>query len=471
MEQDNQKGALVKKQWFIKSNSGRIDDFYEWSKKRTLGSGQFGSVVSCKLKGTNDTRAIKVIPKSRVRDPQQFLNEINIMKELDHPNVIRLYETFEDQRNVYLSMELCQGGELFDVITAKKKFNEEEARLVFNQIVSAVSYCHANNICHRDLKPENFLLLQKDSLENIKVADFGLSCIFVDKQQKKQDIMGKTGSSYYMAPEVLQGVYNELCDVWSLGVILYILLSGIPPFFGSNDSKIFEKIEKGTFSFDFPQFQNVSDNAKDLIRKCLVPQDQRLKANEVLKHPWCINEQKQSVNLNIDVGNLKSFTSNSKLKKVALTFIASQLSETEIIDLGKQFKQLDKNGDGVLSIEEITEGMKNFDGKQSQLLEIIKEIDTDKNGQIEYSEFIAASMDKQLYMKQEKLYQAFKALDIDGSGSISKDELKQVLDSEDHFMNHSADFWNNVIKEADKDGNGEIDYDEFVEMMVPSQSS
>lgn len=170
------------------------------------------------------------------------------MKTLDHPNIIKLYEVYEDSKNVYLVMEVCEGGELFDRIIEKGCFTEIEARRVFTQIVQTINYCHSKGIAHRDLKPENFLLLTKHDESPIKVIDFGLSTNFDQKSNMKT----KAGSPYYISPEVLEGKYDQSCDIWSLGVILYILLSGTPPFYGENDGKILEAVRKGEFTFDIP---------------------------------------------------------------------------------------------------------------------------------------------------------------------------------------------------------------------------
>ncbi|KAL4486032.1 hypothetical protein ABPG72_003966 [Tetrahymena utriculariae] len=467
--------VIVKKQWFIKSQTGKVDDFYQAASKKTLGQGTYGSVIKVKLKNSNQQRAIKIIPKSRVKNPQRFLNEINIMRNLDHPNIIKLYETFEDARNVYLVMELCDGGELFDRIIAKGHYTEQEARVTFTQIVQAVNHCHSNGICHRDLKPENFLLLNKSDDSPIKVIDFGLSYIFQENDLKigggpitgeKLSMSTRAGTPYYISPEVLEGKYDEGCDIWSLGVILFILLSGVPPFYGPNDSAILEMVKSRKFSFEIPEFNNVSESAKDLIRKCLTTPDKRLTASQILQHPWTQETGGNKSNLKLNFNALKNFTSHEKIKKVALTYIASQLSESEIIELGKLFKQLDKNNDGVLTIEEITAGLNKLDSKQSKEIEsIISSMDTDGSGTINYTEFIAASMDKSIYMKEEKLLHAFKMLDLDGSGKISKDELKSVLGTDEQYKDLNDEYWENMIKEADKNGDGEIDYSEFVEMM------
>jgi len=209
------------------------------------------------------------------------------MRNLDHPNIIKLYETFEDIRNIYLVIEICEGGELFDRIIEKGHFTENEARNIFIQIMHAINYCHTNGICHRDLKPENFLLLTKAEDSPIKVIDFGLSTVFDDNSKKgvinqKVAMTTKAGTPYYISPEVLEGKYDESCDIWSSGVILYILLSGVPPFYGNSDPEILDSVKKGDYTFDIPEFKGISDSAKDLIRKMITKPEKRLISSMVL---------------------------------------------------------------------------------------------------------------------------------------------------------------------------------------------
>jgi len=182
----------------------------------------------------------------------KFKLEINIMIKIDHPNVINLYEVFEDSRYVYLIMEECSGGELFDRIydriSSKNLYTEKEAAKIFKQFMSAVCHCHSMKICHRDLKPENLLFLNKTD-DDLKIIDFGLSRIF---DEKNHSMDSKVGTAYYVSPEILAGDYDEKCDIWSSGVILYILLTGDPPFNGENDNVIYRKIAKKKFSFPSP---------------------------------------------------------------------------------------------------------------------------------------------------------------------------------------------------------------------------
>ncbi|CAK88776.1 unnamed protein product (macronuclear) [Paramecium tetraurelia] len=447
--------VFLKKQWFIMTHEGKIEQFYDINLKKVIGSGTYGSVVKATLKGTKNQRAVKVIPKSKVKNPDRFKKEIDILRQLDHPNIIKLYETFEDQRNVYLVMELCEGGELFDRIMDKGYFSEAEAHEIFLQIMQALNYCHTNGICHRDLKPENFLFLTKADDSPIKVIDFGLSTLFEDPIITMKT---KAGTPYYISPEVLKGSYDESCDIWSAGVILYILLSGVPPFYGDSDPEILDAVQKGEYTFEIPELKSVSESAKDLISHMITTPEKRYKASQVIQHKWMKDGSKNTKQLKLNFGQLKNFNGSNKLKKVALTFIASQLNEQEIADLGKLFKQLDKNGDGVLTIDELREGLIGMSDVQAKELgNIIKSIDTDGNGTINYTEFLAATMEKRNYTRH------FKMLDLDGSGKIDKHELQTVLGKSEKIIDEK--YWDDMIKEADKNGDGEIDYNEFIEMM------
>jgi calcium-dependent protein kinase len=206
-----------------------------------------------KNKTTGEKRACKQLTKGKIANMEKFTIEINIMIKMDHPNIIKLYEVFEDNRYIHLIMEMCTGGELFDRIidriNKKKLFTEKEAAIIFKQMMSAICYCHGQKICHRDLKPENLLLCNNSEDSPIKVIDFGLSKIFTDNNRK---MTTKVGTAYYVSPEVLAGDYDEKCDIWSAGVILYILLTGEPPFNGPNDNEIYKKIIAKKYSFPSP---------------------------------------------------------------------------------------------------------------------------------------------------------------------------------------------------------------------------
>ena len=197
--------------------------------------------------------ACKKLSKLNIDNLEKFRKEIDILMKLDHPNIIKLYEVFEAPNSLYLIMEECQGGELFDRLSERiennNMFSEKDAVEIMKQIMSAIDYCHNNGVCHRDLKPENLLYLKKGKEENnsLKVIDFGLS----QNISNKKRLSSKVGTPYYISPEILEGNYTEKCDIWSAGVIFYVLLTGELPFNGSNDVEIYSKIKK--FEFKFPE--------------------------------------------------------------------------------------------------------------------------------------------------------------------------------------------------------------------------
>ncbi|CAK9042718.1 unnamed protein product [Durusdinium trenchii] len=428
---------------FAASNRGKLEDFYEVEHK-VIGEGSYGSVQKCMYKDTGQWRAVKTINKKFVKDPKQFQEEMAIMKLLDHPNIVRLYETFDDERNVYLVLELCSGGELFDRIVADGKFTEQVAAFCVQQMLRAVNYMHINGIMHRDLKPENWLLAETEAIEKtyLKLIDFGLSKRFSPGDFAKT----KAGTPYYVAPEVLSGRYNELSDVWSIGVIMYILLSGSPPFSGADTMAV-------------------------LLMK---DPSQRVTADSALKEAW-LTKQHASHDLTqasqVVVQNLKSFAVMNKLKKAALNVIATQLTDDAIKDLKELFMAMDDNNDGTLSVAELKEGLtKAGVAVPADLAAMMERIDTDGSGVIDYSEFMAATLDKRQWVAEDACWRAFKTFDQDGSGHIDKEELMKLLGgntlvSDVMQIKYTAKEVDAIMKEVDLNGDGRIDFEEFMTMM------
>jgi len=326
--------------------------------------------------------------------------------------------------------------------------------------MSAINYCHKNNIVHRDLKPENLLCLNQNPDSPIKVIDFGMS-----KVCDPNDIMfERVGTAYYIAPEVLEGMYDEKCDIWSAGVILYILLCGYPCFNGETDEQIYREIRKKKIDFPSPEWDVISDDAKNLIKKMLSDAIDRISAEEVLKDPWVLNKApnaKKGRAIQINENQLKNYAASSKMRKAVLTYIASRLTQNEIEELNKNFQEIDDNNDGKLTLEEIKLAMsKNKNINIENIEEIFKSIDTDGSGCIEYTEFISASLDKSLYLQKEKLKDAFSLFDVDHSGKISNIEISKVLG-----MDKRSKEITKIIEKYDTNKDGEIDFDEFFEMM------
>ena len=466
------------KETFILKSSGTIAKKY--LKIKDISNGTYSKIYLVQNKTDFKLYCCKEILKCKVADLSKFKNEINVLSKVDHPNIIRLYEIFEDERYISLIMEYCQGGELFqkinDLAEKDQSFSEKEAVKIFKQLMSAVSYCHSQGICHRDLKPENILFLTKDPNSPIKIIDFGLSKIFgeikpIMKGNKvEKNIMSlRVGTAYYMSPEVLQGNYDNKCDIWACGVILYIMLCGYPPFDGETENDILKAISKKKFFFPEEEWKSISDDAKDLIKHMICDPDKRYNAEMVLNHPWIEkNAPNSKGNLSkFNVQSMKNFGNLYKLTKYVLGFIASRADEGDIVNLRKIFEEMDTNKSGTLNINEIKSGIDKMEKAKEindeEKENIIQKIDTDKSSKIEYNEFLAACLEQKVYLREENLLSAFMMLDFDGSGKISKSEIKKALNGD--IDNETLD---KIIKDFDLDGDGEIDYKEFVEGMKRS---
>ncbi|KAK1373743.1 Calcium-dependent protein kinase [Heracleum sosnowskyi] len=415
-----------------------IRDLYTLGRK--LGQGQFGTTYLCTENTTGTEYACKSISKRKLisrEDVEDVRREIQIMHHLaGHNNIVTIKGAYEDQLYVHIVMELCNGG--------------------------VVESCHSLGVMHRDLKPENFLLVNKDDDFSLKAIDFGLS-VFFKPGQIFNDVVG---SPYYVAPEVLLKHYGLEADVWTAGVILYILLSGVPPFWAETQQGIFDAVLKGDIDFDSDPWPVISDSAKDLIRKmlCSRPSD-RLTAHEVLCHPWiCENGVAPDRSLDSAVlSRLKQFSAMNKLKKMALRVIAESLSEEEIAGLKEMFKAMDTDNSGAITFDELKAGLRKYGStlKDTEIRDLMDAADVDNSGTIDYGEFVAATLHLNKLDREEHLVAAFRYFDKDGSGYITVDELQQAW--AEHNMTDV--FLEDIIKEVDQDNDGRIDYGEFVAMM------
>jgi len=449
----------------IHDNPGNIKDYYDMSNssKKALGQGAYGTVMKSRHKATKTDRAIKTIKKKQAKD-----QEINLMKMMDHPNIIKLYETFRDNQFIYMVMELCCGGELFDKIVETHHFTENIAANIMQQMIRAVYYMHELHVVHRDLKPENYLFLNSNRIENntLKLIDFGLSAKFTDGQV----LTTKAGTPYYVAPQVLQGRYDKSCDMWSIGVMMYVLLCGYPPFYADSDGDVLRLVQKGKYSFN-DGWKNISKDAKDLIAKMLVMDpEKRLTAAQAVTAEWVVNHAPKAKQISLEssfVDKLRAFRVHNRLKKAALHVIATQLSEDRIQALRETFTSLDKNGDGLLTHAELAEGLQATGLKDipPDMQQILQDIDSDASGVIDYTEFLAATMDRRQYLEETVCWGAFVTFDRNGDGVISKDELKQVLGEDTVNDVVGADTIQLLMEDCDQNGDGKIDFQEFMTMM------
>ncbi|CAN1306806.1 Calcium-dependent protein kinase 20 [Linum perenne] len=444
--------------------TGNLKEIYSLGRK--LGQGQFGTTFLCIEKATGKEFACKSIAKRKLttqEDVEDVRREIQIMHHLEgHPNVIKIIDAYEDAVAVHVVMELCAGGELFDRIIQRGHYTERKAAELARLIVGVVEACHSLGVMHRDLKPENFLFVSQKEDATLKTIDFGLSMFF----KPGETFTDVVGSPYYVAPEVLRKNYGSPCDVWSAGVIIYILLSGVPPFWDETEQGIFEQVLKGDLDFVSDPWPNISDGAKDLVRKMLVRDPKkRLTAHEVLRHPW-VQVDGLAPDKPLDsavISRLKQFSAMTKLKKIAIRVIAESMSEEEIAGLRNMFKMIDADNSGHITLEELKKGLEKAGAnlKENEIVGLMQAADIDNSGTIDYGEFIAAMIHLNKIQKEDHLFAAFSYFDKDGSGYITADELEQACEQFGLGDLHIAD----IIKEVDQDNDGRIDYSEFVAMM------
>ncbi|TVU50254.1 hypothetical protein EJB05_01620, partial [Eragrostis curvula] len=453
----------------------------KYSLGRKLGQGQFGTTYLCVCKATGREHACKSIAKRKLvtdEDVEDVRREIQIMHHLaGHPNIISIVGAYEDAVAVHVVMELCAGGELFDRIVRKGHYTERQAATLARVIVAVVESCHSLGVMHRDLKPENFLFVGNEEDAPLKTIDFGLSMFF----RPGEAFTDVVGSPYYVAPEVLKKNYGQEADVWSAGVIIYILLCGVPPFWAETEQGIFDQVLHGSLDFESDPWPSVSDNAKDLLRRVLVRDPRkRLTAHQVLCHPW-LQMIASAPDKPLDsavLSRLKQFSAMNKLKKMALRVIAENLSEEEIAGLKEMFKMMDTDNSGQINFEELKAGLHRVGANMKepeihQLMQAgirtvvsVTQADIDNSGTIDYGEFIAATLHLNKVERDDHLFAAFQYFDKDGSGYITADELQQACDEfgiEDVRLE-------DMIGEVDTDNDGRIDYNEFVAMMQKSTS-
>ncbi|XP_075481479.1 calcium-dependent protein kinase 2-like [Primulina tabacum] len=437
----------------------------KYSIGKELGRGQFGVTYSCSEIGSGHSYACKSILKRKLvskNDKEDMKREVHIMQHLSgQPNIVEFKGSYEDRMSVHLVMELCGGGELFDKIIAQGHYSESLAADLCRQIVNVVHHCHFMGVMHRDLKPENFLLSSKDANARLKATDFGLS-VFIEEGKVYRDIVG---SAYYVAPEVLWRSYGKEIDVWSAGVILYILLSGVPPFWAETEKGIFDAILKEEVDFDSQPWPSISASAKDLVRKMLTKDPKkRITSTQVLEHPWIKGQAPDKPINSAVLSRMKQFRAMNKLKKLALKVIAESLSEEEIKGLKAMFTNMDTDKSGTITYEELKTGLARLGSKlsEAEVKQLMEAADVDGNGTIDYIEFITATMHRHKLERDEHLFSAFQFFDKDSSGYITRDELESAM--KEYSMGDETTI-REIISEVDTDNDGRINYEEFCAMM------
>ncbi|MCQ2817017.1 MAG: protein kinase [archaeon] len=460
----------------------KADPFELYEKVKVCGEGSFGKVLKVRSKINGILRAMKIINKAQLgldkENEMKLIKEINILKSLDHPNIMKIYEYYSSETELFLITELCTGGELEDLRVERGTLKEDVAAYTLQQLLSVIECCHNKGIIHRDLKPGNILIESEEQSKkkyfNIKVIDFGTGEM-LSKGQKSSE---KIGSPYFIAPEILRGkAYDSKCDLFSTGVILYLLLCGEYPFNGDSTKELFKNIVNQKVEFKEDVWKTISDDAKDLLIHLLEKDPaKRYDSRKALDHDWIVKNIK-AVNEKINVvskeniakvvKNIKNFSASNKLQQATLAYIVHNLldrsKEVEIIQ--NIYKKWDINADGKISKEELIFGLAEGMSKEEAKTEgtrIMDLIDTDGNGYIEYEEFVRGGIDKKEIVTNENLRKVFSLFDTDGSGSISSDEIKNVLDKENSFGDK---VWDEIIGQVDTNGDGEVSFEEFTAIM------
>ena len=452
-------------------------------KKKMLGSGAFGEVWLVHHKDLDRDFAMKIIKKRKNKssDEKEILNEIEILKKLDHPKILKIVDFYSTLKKYYIITEYCPEGELFNEIIKVGKFDEGQAAFIINQILKAIAYCHKNNIIHRDIKPENLMITnrEKNGCLQVKLIDFGTAKIFEKGHQENKYV----GSSYYMAPEIIKRKYDEKCDLWSIGVILYILLTGRPPFDGNDDDEILENVKKGVYDKWAYPFPLLSAHAKDLIFKLLqYDPKKRLSAEQALDHPWFKTaefKKKDKVNsIPIElarelINNMTKYRSDNMLKCAVIAYLVHHITNTEeCFEASKLFIKIDLNSDGRIEKHELVQGFEKYWGISKKEAKekvdlIFANIDTDFNGYIEYEEFVRAAVNSSIFMSKNYLKFAFNYFDRDSSGDITFEEIKKRF-TQNSKNNHNQKVdkeLKKIFDSIDINGDGSISFGEFCKMM------
>lgn len=444
-----------------------------------IGNGSFGKVYKVKHKLTGQKRALKVINKSIINyqdDDKKFLKEIELLSKLDHPSIIKVYEYFIENNNFYVVQELCNGGELYEQIYKIDSFTEKSAAQIMKQLLSSVVYLHLNCIVHRDLKPENIMLESSTNDDFlIKLIDFGTANYF----EVGKFLTQKMGTAYYIAPEVLVKKYNEKCDVWSCGVILYILLCGYPPFEGDTDEEIMERIETEEVKYDSDGWSEISEDGKNFLKKLLTKNfNKRISAQDALKDPWLTrlcsdNSNSSYVKLTNSVQKFQQFDSRPKLKNAIMAFMVHHLATEEMTkDLIETFKKMDKSGDGRLSLEELLEGFKEILKAQGrddlfdepQIRSKFNAIDKDGSKYIEIQEFITVTINEELLLTEKNLKMTFDYFDKDKNGCLDQVEVLDLLNNRGSTEDNTNQV-KELIQRYDTNHDGVLSFEEFKQLI------
>eukprot|EP00439_Symbiodinium_sp_Y106_P053045 s2351_g7.t1 len=459
---------------------GKLEDNYEMLEE--LGSGSFGVVsrardIRTKAVSMATYVAVKTIPKKKISDPKTVKDEFNVLRQLDHAHICKAYECYEDRRHIYLVMDICAGGTLLESLCVQQRFPEPDAAKIMRQTLSALSYLHQANFIFRDLKTENIMFakpVQDGEVGNIKLIDFGLCCPF----RPGAKITRAAGTPYSVAPELVTAPvqYDQRCDSWSAGVVMFIILSGQYPFSGKTKEELLHKIRKEPVSFKSARWKKITKEGKSILVELLRKKpENRCSVADALRHEW-LKVQVQLPSAEIMQGIVETmiqFQSLNLMQKAALTALAWRASDEDTQHLRQVFECLDRDGNGHMTMEELRGAFAEVGVTLPGGLSLCG-VGTDGNDTIEYTEFLAAALDKKKVLKEDVVWEAFKIFDADGSGTVTKAELCKLLSSGRTSDKTKQEKESKAIEvfldNYDTSGDGVVDFDEFMGMLDESHT-
>ncbi|CAD8108273.1 unnamed protein product [Paramecium primaurelia] len=488
----SQRHSQRKKTYFTTN----IRTFYRFG--AVIGKGTFGTVKVGYKDGPDGEQmyAIKTINKVRVVDKTQMIQEeFEILRKMDHPNIVRFYEMYEDDMFIYFVMEHCKGGNLLERVLSKGSFDEDKASIVMRKLFSAIAYLHSQGVMHRDLKPENILFSNEKDDAEIKIIDFGLSKKLkeTDKDRKQQLLrkQSQVGTPLYIAPEVVTGIYNQKCDDWAVGCIMYIILCSEPPFYSDQLQELLQKIQFKPLIFPQEEWKYISQDCKKIVQGLLQKDPQkRLTCSEAINSDWAKKAFRKplQIQINQNKGNnivhsndctpvntsnikgLKKYAKSKQFKREVLRILINQLNDKQIDKLSQKFKELDKDEDGFITPQELSQIMTKlgFETTKNEIEQLIQNMNPEEQQslQIKYSQFLAATLDLKQYLNKERLWSLFRYFDVQDKKYITKEDIQEALKREGRVEMASDKILSDLMMH-----DGKMTYKDFCQLMHDDMES
>jgi len=456
----------------VKIKQYKLEDLYEVFENE-LGSAAMGcKVVKVRKKATGELFACKTFDMNTYTDKStqknvaaMLRNEIEMLRRLDHPNVIRAYETIESDNCIHIIMELCEGGDL-----GSRTYSEADSAVIISKLLRAIVYCHRYRVCHRDLKFENILWESKGegAQGEPKLIDFGMSREFAAGVSMRE----RVGTVYTMAPEVLKGRYTEMADLWSIGCITFQLVTGTPAFECETELETVKKLQ--TVKYAWPKGTEISSEAKEFVYKLLkYDPSKRITAQEALNHVWITkwtnksDETLNEVKLNKvmsqrTLNSMRTYSTFGPFKKTALMVLAYKIKPQQLSLIRKEFEKYDKDETGSIKLPVMRTVLLKQGVQNDEIDRIFKSMDVDQTGKIRYLEFLAAALGAMddTWLNESRLKDAFQCIDVDHTGVIQYENLKALLGRD-----YKTETVQKMLEEATCERGMGITFEQFVKLM------